>query len=117
MMALAFVAAIALLTVGESSVFSFCAAFILFATLQSAIRPYMVNILLSRQEGDTGSASSLISFMVSIFGVVGMGVIVAPWPNYIFGLGSIMLICAILSCALWVYLLHSPRTHIEEFDK
>ena len=117
MMALAFVAAIALLTVGESSVFSFCAAFILFATLQSAIRPYMVNILLSRQEGDTGSASSLISFMVSIFGVVGMGVIVAPWPNYIFGLGAIMLICAILSCALWICLLHSPRTHIEEFDK
>ncbi|MBO4351899.1 MAG: MFS transporter [Eggerthellaceae bacterium] len=117
MMALAFIAAFALLTIGGSSVLSFCAAFILFATLQSAIRPYMVNILLSQQEGDTGSASSLINFTVSLFGVVGMSIIVAPWPNYIFGLGIIMLVCAILSCVLWIYLLHSPRVHIKEFDK
>ena len=117
MIALGFVAAILLLVVGERSVFAFCGSLILFATIQSAIRPYTTNILLSQQEGDTGSASSLIGFTVSIFGVIGMTVIVAPWPTYIFGIGVIMLVCAVLSCALWVYLLRSPRTRISELEK
>ena len=117
MIALGFVAAAILLVAGTSSVFTFCGALILFATLQSAIRPYTTNILLSQQEGFTGSASSLIGFMISIFGVIGMNVIMLPWPTYIFGIGAIMLICTALSCALWIYLLHSPKTRIAELEK
>ena len=116
MIALGFVAAIALLVVGESSVFAFCAALILFATIQSAIRPYTTNILLSQQEGDTGSASSLIGFTISMFGVVGMSVIVAPWPTYIFGIGAVMLVCTSISLVLWLVVLHSQKAHIEDFD-
>ena len=101
MIALGFVSAILLLTIGESSVFAFCGSLILFATIQSALRPYTTNILLSQQKGDTGAASSLIGFMISIFGVIGMSVIVMGWPTYIFGIGAIMLICAALSLALW----------------
>lgn len=117
MIALGFVSAIALLTVGTSSVFAFCGSLILFATIQSALRPYTTNILLSQQEGDTGAASSLIGFMISMFGVIGMSVIVGPWPNYIFGIGAVMLVCTTMSCILWVYLLHSPRTRIRELEK
>lgn len=117
MIALGVLAAIILLVIGNTSVYVFCGALILFATIQSAIRPYTTNILLSQQQGDTGSASSLIGFTISMFGVVGMSIIVAPWPTYIFGIGFIMLVCAMLSCILWVYLLRSPSTHIEEFDK
>ena len=116
MIALGFVSAVLLLTVGTSSVFAFCGSLILFATIQSALRPYSTNILLSQQRGDTGSASSLIGFMISMFGVVGMTVIVGPWPNYIFGIGAVMLICTTLSCALWIYLLRSPRIRIIELD-
>ena len=116
MIALGFVSAILLLTVGESSVFAFCGSLILFATIQSALRPYMTNILLSQQEGDTGAASSLIGFMVSIFGVIGMSVIVMGWPTYIFGIGAVMLVCATISLILWVYLLRSPKTRIAELD-
>ena len=96
--------------------FAFCGALILFATIQSAIRPYTTNILLSQQEGDTGSASSLIGFAISIFGVIGMSIIVGPWPTYIFGIGAIMLVCVTLSCVLWIYLLKSKNTHISELD-
>ena len=117
MIALGFVAALALLFVGSSSVFAFCGALIVFAVLQSAIRPYTTNILLSQQEGDTGAASSLIGFTVCMFGVVGMSVIVAPWPNYIFGLGAIMLVCVVLSCTLWLALLHVPSLRIRDFDR
>ena len=116
MIGLAFVSAFALLFIGTSSVFAFCGSLILFATIQSALRPYTTNILLSQQRGDTGSASSLIGFMISMFGVVGMTVIVGPWPNYIFGIGAVMMICAVLSCGLWIYLLRSPRIRIIELD-
>ena len=116
MIGLAFVSAFALLFIGTSSVFAFCGSLILFATIQSALRPYTTNILLSQQRGDTGSASSLIGFMISMFGVVGMTVIVGPWPNYIFGIGAVMMICAALSCGLWIYLLRSPRIRIIELD-
>jgi len=117
MIALGFVSAALLLTVGDTSVFVFCGALILFATIQSAIRPYTTNILLSQQKGDTGSASSLIGFTISIFGVVGMTVVVGPWPTYIFAIGAIMLVCAALSCTLWVYLLRSSRIHIADLEK
>lgn len=116
MIALGFVSAVLLLTVGESSVFAFCGSLILFATIQSAIRPYTTNILLSQQEGDTGAASSLIGFAISMFGVIGMTVIVAPWPTYIFGIGAIMFVCAFGSLALWLYLLHSKKTRIPELE-
>lgn len=116
MIGLAFVSAFALLFFGTSSVFAFCGSLILFATIQSALRPYTTNILLSQQRGDTGSASSLIGFMISMFGVVGMTVIVGPWPNYIFGIGAVMMICAAMSCGLWIYLLRSPRIRIIELD-
>ena len=55
--------------------------------------------------------------MISIFGVIGMSVIVMGWPTYIFGIGAVMLICAVLSLALWVYLLRSPKTHIKELER
>ena len=117
LVALGVLAAVALLLVGESSAVAFCAALILFATVESAIRPYTTNILLSMQQGDTGAASSLINFTFSMFGVVGMGVIMAGWPGYILGIGAIMLICALLSCALWVCLLRVPSLRIRDFEK
>ena len=113
---LGILSAIALLAVGEKSVFAFCGALMLFATIQSALRPYTTNVLLSMQQGDTGAASSLINFTFSMFGVIGMSVIMVGWPNYIVGIGAIMLICALSSCALWLLILRAPRLHIKEFE-
>ena len=117
MIALGIASALALLAFGTSSVFAFCGALILFATIQSAIRPYTTNVLLSLQQNDTGAASSLINFTISILGVIGMNVIMLGWPNYIVGIGAIMLVSACLSLVLWVVLLRSPNLHIKEFDK
>ena len=72
---------------------------------------------LAKLEGDTGAASSLIGFTISMFGVIGMSAVVAPWPSYIFGIGALMLICAALSAILWAYLLRSPETRIPELEK
>jgi DHA1 family bicyclomycin/chloramphenicol resistance-like MFS transporter len=115
--ALGFVSAAVLLVLGTSSVYAFCGALILYATIQSALRPYTTNVLLSLQQGDTGAASSLINFTISMLGVVGMSVIMLGWPNYIIGIGVIMLLCTCLSCVLWVLLLRSPGLHIGAFDK
>ena len=83
----------------------------------SPMHTHTTNILLSRQQGDTGAASSLIGFTIGVFGVIGMNVIMLPWPTYIFGIGAIMLVCAALSATFWAHLLHSPKTRIPELEK
>lgn len=52
-----------------------------------------------------------------MFGVIGMNVIMLPWPTYIYGIGAIMLVCAALSATFWAHLLHSPKTRIPELEK
>lgn len=92
---------------GHLSPFLFCLAFLLIALAQAAIRPYATNLLLSQQEGDTGSASSLINFMGTALGCLGMFLTLFPWPNYIFALGVITVIGIASAIALWVYLIRS----------
>lgn len=98
----------AMLAFGAFSPFAFCGCFLAYAFLEAAFRPMSTNILLSQQEGDTGAASSLINFAHTALGTLGMLVIVAPWPNYIVGIG--VLIVATMAGALvgWGALLRSP---------
>lgn len=109
-------ASMGLLALGERSPFIFCALLMVFAIGMSALRPYTTNILLSQQERDTGSASSLINFAFNVFGVLGMALAVLPWPNYVVGIGVLMATCALIAVAIWVFLLRSKTAHIKEFE-
>lgn len=101
-------AGIAMMLVGHVSAWVFWVLFLLLATCQSFTRPYTTNVLLSQQEGDTGAASSLINFALNAIGCIGMVAAVAPWPNYVVGIGAIMTVAMVAGLALWVYLLRSP---------
>ena len=81
---------LAMLAVGELSPTLFCLTFLAFALAEAAVRPYSTNILLSQQEGDTGATSSLINFAHTAIGCVGMLVAVLPWPNFVTGIGIII---------------------------
>lgn len=107
----------ALLCVGMSSALVFCACFTVFATFMSAMRPYTTNILLAQQERDTGSASSLINFTCSIFGVLGMGLAMLPWPSYLVGLSICIIGCSSLALLAWAVLLRSRHVRIKEFER
>ena len=117
MLALCLAGGIGVLLIGPGSPTLFCAFFATYSLCSAAIRPYTTNILLAQQSRDTGSASSLINFTCSIFGVLGMGLAVLPWPTYVFGLGALLSGFSVLAIITWVVLLRSERTHIKELDR
>ena len=100
----------AMLAVGQASPQLFCITFLAFALTEAAVRPYSTNVLLSQQEGDTGAASSLINFAHTAIGCVGMLAAVLPWPNYVVGVGAIIVGSMGVAIAGWVALLRSNVT-------
>ena len=92
----------AMLLVGQRGPALFCATFLVFAVTEACIRPYSTNILLSQQEGDTGAASSLINFAHTAIGCVGMVLAVLPWPNFVVGIGVIIIATMAVAGAGWI---------------
>ncbi len=98
---------VAMLCVGQISPTLFCVTFLLFAVMQACARPYSTNILLSQQDDDTGAASSLINFLHTAVGSLGMVIAVLPWANYVEGVGVIIVASMIIAGLGWFALLRS----------
>ena len=67
----------------------------------------LTDILLSQQEGDTGATSSLINFAHTAIGCVGMLVAVLPWPNFVTGIGIIIVASMGVGILGWIALQRS----------
>ena len=115
---IALASGIAMMMVGEISPYLFCATFLVFAIMEACVRPYSTNILLSQQEGDTGAASSLINFAHTAIGCAGMVLAVLPWPNYIVGVGAIIVLSMAVAAISWFALLRSgiPLIGVKDAD-
>lgn len=98
---------VAMLCVGQISPTLFCVTFLVFAVMQACVRPYSTNILLSQQDDDTGAASSLINFLHTALGSLGMVIAVLPWANYVEGVGVIIVVSMIAAGLGWFALLRS----------
>ncbi len=107
MIILSIITGVAMLVLGQLSAMLFCLVFLIYTIAESCIRPYSTNILLTQREEDTGAASSLINFSQTAIGCVGMALIVLPWPNYIIGLGIIMIATMVIAGIGWIALLKS----------
>lgn len=118
MLSIAVVAGVAMLIIGGVSPFLFFAIFLVFAITESCIRIYTTNILLSQRDDDAGAASSLINFAHTGLGCIGMVLIVLPWPNYVFGIGAIIVITMLVALGLWFFFLRSsiPLKGIKDVD-
>lgn len=116
--AVALVSGAAMLAIGEVSPYLFCATFLVFAITEACVRPYSTNILLSQQEGDTGAASSLINFAHTAIGCIGMVLAVLPWPNFIVGVGAIIVLSMAVAGISWFALLRSnvPLVGVKDAD-
>lgn len=101
------VCGVVLMTVGDLSPYLFWIGFAPFALTGTITRPFSTNILLEQQSGDTGSASSLINGMATIFGSVGM-IVASLWSDSIFGLGFMVCTSGVLSLAGWLLFMRSP---------
>ena len=80
--------------IGGASPFLFLVAVIPMTVAECLLRPVAVPLLLDQQEGDTGSASSLINFAYTLVGSAGM--LIGSFP--VFGYrGDLAALCVVLS--------------------
>ena len=97
---------LAIVTVGGIAPFLFWLGFAPFSLTGTTTRPFSTNILLDQQDGDTGSASSLINGVATVFGSVGM-VLVSLFSNPVMGLGTIICTTGVVSLVGWTLLMKS----------
>lgn len=100
------VCGVLLLVLGHKAPALFWIGFAPFSLLGTISRPFSTNIMLEQQDGDTGSASSLISGVATIFGSVGMTV-ASMWADIITGLGVLVLLAGLISIVGWMALMKS----------
>ncbi|WP_298590923.1 hypothetical protein [uncultured Megasphaera sp.] len=79
----------------------FLLSFLPFTITEAIIRPFTMDILLKSAKEDIGTASSLINFVPTLLGSLGMALSTLPWGNLITGLGSIMAGALFSALLLW----------------
>lgn len=72
-------------------------------------RPARMALCLEQQEGDTGSASSLINFAFAVAGSFGLMIVSFDWGNRVVVLGIVYLVVGIYSIAFWPVALRHRR--------
>ena len=101
--------AVVMLLVGHVSPVVFLATMIPFSIVNSYLRPFSTNILLDQIDGDTGSASSLLNFVHTIFGSIGMFIGSLPWKSYISGVSLTMIVFIVFALLFWICVLKSKK--------
>ena len=102
-----FVSGACMLVIGQAGPVAFCVPMLVFAVCEAASRPLSVNILLSQHEEGTGASSSVINFVNTVAGALGMLVVHVPAPNYVVVLGATIAGCMGLALVGWFLLLRS----------
>ena len=98
----ALVSEILVLSVGQTAAVIFLLSFLPFTMIGAVIRPFSIEILLLEAKENVGTAASVINFVPTLFGSLGMMLGTLPWGNFIDGLGIIMTAATSLSIALWI---------------
>ena len=68
------------------------------------IRPFGMNLLLREVKENIGTASSVINFVQTLLGSIGMMLGTLPWGDFIQGLAIIMFVALALAIGLWRFL-------------
>ena len=90
------------LSVGQTRAVMFLLAFLPFTVIGAVSRPFAMEILLLEANENVGTAASVINFVPTLFGSLGMMLGTLPWGNFINGLGIIMTTATFLSVVLWI---------------
>ena len=93
---------ILVLSVGQTRAAIFLLSFVPFTVIESVARPFAMEILLLEAKENIGTASSMINFVPTLFGSLGMMLGTLPWGNFIDGLGLIITFATFLSIVLWI---------------
>lgn len=98
----AMLSGILVLSVGQTRAIMFLLAFLPFTAIGAVVRPFAMEILLLEAKENIGTASSVINFVPTLFGSLGMMLGTLPWGNFVVGLGLIMTTATFLSIVLWI---------------
>ena len=101
------ISGVLIICVGRMSPWIFLVAFGVNTLGGGVVRPMATVVLLDQQEKDTGSASSLINFIITVLGSGGMLLAMAPWTDYVIGIGIAVFACCGLAFLGLVALLRS----------
>ena len=94
---------IALEWIGSLSPVCFALSMFTATIATSMMRPPTANLLLSQQEGDTGSAAALINFMALFMGALGMVLICLETGSALIpSLGLMQIIVGLVCGSLWI---------------
>ncbi|MDO5117959.1 MAG: MFS transporter [Eggerthellaceae bacterium] len=96
-----------IIVVGRMSPWVFLATFGLNTLGGGVVRPIATVVLLDQQEKDTGSASALINFIITVLGSGGMLLAMAPWTDYVVGIGIAVFACCGIALLGLIALLRS----------
>ena len=101
----AIISAVLILTVGNISPIIFLLSYVIYSIVTSYFRPLISDLLLSATKTDVGAASSVMNFVFTVLGSVGMIVGSLAWSSYISGLAITMLIFIAITILVWFYIL------------
>lgn len=99
--AVAIFSTFAVLLGGKAGALCFLLAFLPFTIIESMVRPFSMDILLREADKNVGTAAAMINFVQTFLGSLGMLAGTMPWPDFIQGLGWIMLSFTALGIILW----------------
>ena len=105
--ALTVVSGVLIIAVGRMSPWVFLVTFGLNTLGGGVVRPIATVVLLDQQEKDTGSASALINFIITVLGSGGMLLAMAPWTDYVVGIGIAVFACCGIALLGLIALLRS----------
>ncbi len=86
---------------GSQCWWAFFLFFLPFIVGLASMSPWGMGVMMASHDGDNGILSGLINFVYFTFGCIGMMASTLPFPDYAAALGSLMLIGALIYCALW----------------
>ena len=88
----------------HSGAFIFLLAFLPFTVIEAMARPLAMEILLNQAKDNVGAASSMINFVPTLFGSIGMSLGTLPWGDFISGLGIIILAATAISAYMFRFI-------------
>lgn len=91
---------IAMLAVGDSSVWVFTALCVVLCASTMTIRPYTIGIMLHMNENRAGAASSVLNFVSTALGAAGM-IVVTLFDDFVSGFAIIIVFSTAVSLILW----------------
>jgi DHA1 family bicyclomycin/chloramphenicol resistance-like MFS transporter len=90
-------------TIGRLSPYLFILSVAIGTLSFTMVRPPSMNLMLEQQDEDTGSASSLISFFMTILGSFSLWFISKNWSDRVLVLGLMYTIIGIFTTIFWLY--------------